>query len=203
MSTEGFVRYQCERVITPPERFRGFDELNAHRTRLRHLNLIGVYPDGIGYGNISIRCICGFYISGAATGDLLELGPEHYARVIAYDFARNWVKCEGPAQASSESMTHAAVYQADASVNAVIHVHHAGLWRALLHKVPTTSNEVEYGTPEMAYEIGRLFRETDVRNRRILAMAGHEEGIISFGPNLPAAMSVLLEAMSSAPPTRS
>jgi L-ribulose-5-phosphate 4-epimerase len=192
MSTEGFVRYQCERVITPPVRFPGFDELNSYRTQLRQLNLIGVYPDGIGYGNISIRCVGGFQISGAATGDLLELSPEHYARVVAYDFARNWVKCEGPAQASSESMTHAAVYEADPSVNAVVHVHHAALWRQLLGAVPTTSGSVEYGTPEMAYEIGRLFRESDVREQRIIAMAGHEEGIITFGATLPSAVNVLL-----------
>jgi L-ribulose-5-phosphate 4-epimerase len=193
MSTEGFVRYQCERLPKPAVRFPGFAELKQSRTRLRQLDLIGVYPDGIGYGNISIRAgEGGFYISGAATGDLLELGEEHYAKVTAYDFARNWVRCEGPIQASSESMTHAAIYAADPTANAVIHVHDATMWRALLDRVPTTSAAVEYGTPEMAYEIGRLFKETDVQRQRIVVMAGHEEGIITFGVSLSAAFEVLL-----------
>ena len=68
-------------------------------------------------------------------------------------------------------MTHAAVYIASPETNGVIHVHHPELWRALLDRVPTTSKEVEYGTPAMAEEIGRLFRETNVRELKIIAMA--------------------------------
>lgn len=200
MSAEGFVRYECERVPAAALRFPGFAELNDYRTRLRRLELIGVYPDGIGYGNISIRAEDGgFYISGAATGDLMELGEEHYARVTAHDFARNWVQCEGPIQASSESMTHAAIYAADPAANAVIHVHDAAMWRKLLDRVPTTSAAVEYGTPEMAYEIGRLFKETDVRQQRIIAMAGHEDGIIIFGERLSAAFEALLSRRCADP----
>ncbi len=195
MSEEGFIKYQCEWVRAEPESFAGFAELNQIRDRLHALGFIGVYPNGVGYGNISLRCAdCAeFYISGAATGHLAKLGPEHYSKVTAYNFTENRVRCVGPLRASSESMTHAAIYEADATVRAVLHVHDAVLWKALLHRVPTTDVSVEYGTPEMAGEIGRLFRETDVRERRILAMAGHEDGLVTFGANLEDALHVLLE----------
>lgn len=197
MNGEGSVKYTCERIVAPPAAFEGFEELNECRNRLHELGLIGVYPDGIGYGNISLRegRSPRFHISGAGTGHLPKLGLEHYARVLDFDFARNWVKCEGPVQASSESMTHAAVYLAAPEAAAVIHVHDLGLWQRLLDRVPTTSPTVEYGTPKMAAEIGRLFCESDVRERKIIAMAGHREGLVTFGARIEEAMERLLAVL--------
>ncbi|MBK9456927.1 MAG: hypothetical protein IPO24_15745 [Bacteroidetes bacterium] len=47
-----------------------FDELIVYRNKLAGLNLIGVYPDEIGYGNISqrIKQTPQFIISGTRTG---------------------------------------------------------------------------------------------------------------------------------------
>ncbi len=44
----------------------------------------------------------------------------------------------------------------------------------------------------MALEILRLYRETGLPRRKLAAMAGHEEGIISFGCDLDEAGKVLL-----------
>ncbi|HEY2341482.1 MAG TPA: class II aldolase/adducin family protein [Chthoniobacteraceae bacterium] len=201
MSDEGIVKYTCERVEAPAVFFPGFAELNECRARLRQMGLIGVYPNGIGYGNVSLRPAndLRFFIAGSATGEIAETGPEHYAKVVDFDFERNWVRCGGPIQASSEAMTHAAIYVADPEARAVLHVHDAALWYRLLDLVPTTSRDAPYGTPAMAREIGRLFRETDVRERRIIAMAGHEDGIVTFGPTIAIAMEVLLDAYSGRP----
>jgi hypothetical protein len=68
------------------------------------------------------------------------------------------------------------------------------LWRALVDRAPTTSKEVAYGTPEMAYEIMRLFKTTDVQSRKILVMAGHEGDIVTFGKNLEDAFNILMRA---------
>jgi len=38
----------------------------------------------------------------------------------------------------------------------------------------------------------RLFRITDVQIRKILVMAGHEGGIVTFGRNLAEAFAVLI-----------
>ena len=43
----------------------------------------------------------------------------------------------------------------------------------------------------MANEITRLFNETDVKNQKIIVMAGHEEGILSFGASLEEAGGII------------
>jgi len=74
----------------------------------------------------------------------------------------------------------------------VIHCHDSALWAMLLDRVPTTSKTVAYGTPEMAYEIIRLFQISDVRSEKIFVMAGHQAGIVTFGKNLEEAFQVLM-----------
>jgi L-ribulose-5-phosphate 4-epimerase len=196
MSETGYVKYVCDHVVLPPADFPGFEDLNRIRTRLHKLGFIGRYSNGIGFGNISVRDGASnkFYITGTMTGGLPELTSAHFTRVVAWDFPRNWLRCEGPVQASSESMTHAAIYEQDSTTCAVLHVHDLELWKRLLDRIPTTRKEVAYGTPEMAAEIGRLFRESDVREHRVVAMAGHEEGIFTFGPTLDEAFTTLMAA---------
>ena len=107
-------------------------------------------------------------------------------------FIKNSLTCEGPVKASSESLTHAAVYESDNFANAVIHIHNKSLWEKLLNVLPATSPEIEYGTPAMAEEVKRLFKETDLIEKKIFVMAGHEEGIVSFGRNLEEAFKTIL-----------
>ena len=45
----------------------------------------------------------------------------------------------------------------------------------LLNKIPTTKKEVEYGTPEMANEIKRLFSEGTVNTKKIIANVSWQE----------------------------
>ena len=195
MVEEGYVKFNCEWAKEKPLPLKKLKEINEWRDKLFKLGLIGAYPNGVGFGNISIRQgnSMHFIISGTATGNIANLNEQHYTTVTAFDFERNWLRCSGPIEASSESLTHAAIYQCDKSVNAVIHVHNLALWKKLLERVPTTRKEVEYGTPEMAKEIIRLFKETDVREKKILVMAGHREGVISFGKNLEEAGTILLK----------
>jgi hypothetical protein len=73
----------------------------------------------------------------------------------------------------------------------VIHCHDTKLWAALLDKAPTTPKRVEYGTPEMAYAVRRLFDITDVKRRKILVMAAHDGGLVTFGKHLEEAFGIL------------
>ena len=59
--------------------------------------------------------------------------------------------------------------------------------------LPTTAASVPYGTPAMAYEMRRLLNHADLMQTRILIMAGHEEGVLVFGPTLEAAAQVLYQ----------
>ena len=100
--------------------------------------LIGMYPDGIGFGNISIRCNENtFLISGTATGGIIDLDNSHYALVTDYNLTTNSLTCKGSINASSESLTHALIYESSPSTNAVIHIHNLALWKKLMHEVPT------------------------------------------------------------------
>lgn len=183
MSETGVVKFRCEHIAAELAPFPQFDELNACRRKLLQLRMIGVDASGIGYGNLSVRAgdANEFFISGSGTGGRPQLALCDFAKVTAYDFSRNWLRGEGGTVASSESLTHAAIYESDPQVHAVIHCHDAQLWRRLLERLPRTSEAVEYGTPEMALEVQRLFRETDVRQQQIFAMGGHVDGVVAFG----------------------
>jgi L-ribulose-5-phosphate 4-epimerase len=189
-----YVKFTYDRAGAEIARFDQLAELNAYRRNLLDLRLMGVDSNGVGFGNLSVRdgSTTNFYITGSATGGLPELTLTDCARVVAYDFARNWLRYEGAAIPSSESLTHAAIYESDPTIFAVIHCHDSDLWATLLDRAPATSQSVAYGTPEMAYEIMRLFKMSDVRSRKILAMAGHEGGIVTFGKNLEDAFDVLM-----------
>ena len=199
MSETGSVKFTFERSSTAPPVFDGLAELNVCRRKLLQLRLIGVGADGIGFGNMSLRApgAQGFYITGSGTGALADLRPEHIALVTDFDFDRNWLGCDGAAVASSESLTHAAVYESDASVSAVIHCHSATLWRRWYGLAPTTTSAVEYGTPEMAREVARLFSATDVRKEKFFLMAGHVDGVVGFGGNLEEAFGILTRFLMS------
>jgi ribulose-5-phosphate 4-epimerase/fuculose-1-phosphate aldolase len=174
--------------------FDGLADLNAYRRKLLDLSLIGVDPNGIGFGNLSVRdgATDKFYITGSATGGIPELALADCAKVVACDFERNLVRYKGPAAPSSESLTHAAIYASDAGAEAVIHCHDSKLWATALNQAPTTSKAAEYGTPELANEIMQLFTRTDAQSRKIVVMAGHEGGILTFGKDLEEAFAVLV-----------
>ena len=174
MRDEGVTKYQC--MLEPGDAPAAADiaELTACRQRLFAQGLIGVYPDGIGYGNLSarIRSSHRFFITGTQTGAKPSLAPADFTQVIDYSIGDNRVHCRGKIAASSESMTHAAVYELDPAIAAIIHVHSRVLWRHGLHRLPTTAATVAYGTPAMAAEMRRLYEASDLPRLKILIMAG-------------------------------
>ncbi len=189
-----YIKFSCEPLAGEIALFSGLAELNEYRRKLLDLDLIGVDPKGIGFGNLSVRdgATKNFYITGSATGGIPELVLANCAKVVACDFERNQVRYEGSALPSSESLTHGAIYESDATAAAAIHCHNSKLWAALLNQAPTTSKAAEYGTPGMAYEIIQLFTRTDAQSRKIVVMAGHEGGILTFGRDLEEAFAVLM-----------
>jgi ribulose-5-phosphate 4-epimerase/fuculose-1-phosphate aldolase len=191
---DGIIKFKCDwiKAEAPAERYLG--SLNGWRNKLRDEGFIGVDGEGIGFGNVSLRTAhTQFIISGTQTGNITRLENKHYALVTEYDFEMNSVKCEGPVKASSESLTHAMVYTALPDINAVFHLHSKDLWKKLLRKVPTTSKNVMYGTPAMAYEIQRLHKEEDLGTKKIFVMGGHEDGVVVFGRDPDEAGEVLFK----------
>ena len=60
------------------------------------------------------------------------------------------------------------------------------------------TGDVAYGTPEMADAVRRLFVESDLPQKRIFGMAGHEDGIVTFGRNAEDAGFVMLGYLARA-----
>lgn len=190
---EGYIKYSCQwnnQNITVPDQL--FIELNRTRHKLFKLGLIGMYDNGIGYGNISARLQNNqFIISGSATGNKELLALSDYAIVTGFNFSENRVFCTGKTQASSESMTHAAIYQTNQKVQAVIHVHHLHMWNHFMNRVPTSCKKITYGTPEMAMEICKLVETNSEYSNGFIVMGGHEEGVIAYANSLNHAWNVI------------
>ena len=192
MKDEGVIKFKYSWKQEPPMPSELISELNVWRDKLYKAGLIGQDGNGIGYGNISCRLERNiFIITGSGTGSLEKLNVEHYTRVTAYDFTGNSLTIAGPIKASSESLTHAAVYETAPGLNAVFHIHHPALWERLLGDLPSTAPGVEYGTSAMAVEISRLLSEPVVLEQGIMAMGGHREGILAFGKDPDSAGGVI------------
>lgn len=194
MTDEGYIRFEAAWTKARPLPWAALEELDDWRDRMYAAGLIGAYPGGIGFGNISRRADAAgrFIITGSATGNFAELSAAHYCLVTHVDTDANRLTCQGPIIASSESMSHAVIYLECPEVNGVIHVHHLALWQHLLHRVPTTDARATYGTPEMAHAITGLLRHSALKKEKILVMEGHREGILAFGNDLREAGEHLL-----------
>ncbi len=193
---EGYIKYNCLWTETAAIKVAEVSGLNVWRKKLFQQGLLGVYPDGISFGNVSVRKDeKQFIITASQTGKLAVLNENHFSLVTDFDLKGNNLTCSGAMRASSESLSHAAVYTTLPNINAVFHVHHAALWQQYLHKLPTTDVQAAYGTPEMAFEIQRIVKNQEEKHAGILFMAGHEEGIISYGETLDMAGNMLLKIL--------
>jgi len=182
---DGYIKYTSERCDGSVVWSEDLEALNRSRTELFDLGLIGVYANGVGFGNLSVRTDeHQFVITGSATGASRVLQREQFSLVESFSVERNTVRSRGPLHASSESMTHGAIYQGNPAVGCVIHIHNRLLFDRLLRQgYPATPADVPYGTPAMAYAVQRLVRAQHGLPV-MFAMAGHDEGIIAYGADV-------------------
>ncbi len=198
MKDEGYVKYQCnhkkaewntQELKLNLEIESKVNELDRLRTSLFDVNFIGIYRNGIGFGNVSIKypnlkndeC---FIISATGTGGARELGLEGYCLVTKTDILNNTVHCQGPLAASSESMSHAAIYQASNITDCIVHIHHKKLFTNLTEQenMIRTPKNVAYGTVEMAEHLGEIAKNNPLG--ACVLMEGHEDGIIFYGTSI-------------------
>jgi len=213
MLQEGVIKFDIQHESRPIDATILGDvacQLIAWREIMALTGLVGQDPsryEGAGYGNASVRFgrrsaglgRRSFLITGTQTSGRQAISLEDFAVVERYDARRNHVKSYGGTQPSSESMTHAATYDLGPHIRCVLHAHTPALWRRARElSLPTTEASVPYGTPEMAAEVGRLYRDGVFAERRILAMGGHEDGILVFGRTPEDAGQVLLTWLARA-----
>lgn len=196
---DGVIKYsQASHISKPLEKLDSYEALEECRATLVGLGYIGVYPNGVGYGNISIKDdgamnkgSRAFVITGSQTGHLKNLAKSDYVCVSSYDTKELIMNSQGLRSASSESLTHAAIYDVDEKIKAIIHIHNPSLWRFMLDNgFAKTSKDVEYGTKEMAFAVSKLF---DNKSCEVFVTEGHEDGVFAVGSSLSEAMENLLK----------
>ncbi len=181
---DGVIKYSIEHTTKNTPAFNDYEALEALRSRLFILGLIGV-QDGIGYGNISVRekDKNSFFITATQTGDLASLTSEYYTHISSYDFSKFQVTSQGKHQPSSEALSHAMIYQINPEINSVIHIHSKALWK-FMKKNNTLFTTAEYGTEQMVEEIASLYKAKNPFDESIFVMRGHEDGVIAFGKSV-------------------
>jgi ribulose-5-phosphate 4-epimerase/fuculose-1-phosphate aldolase len=192
---EGYVKYQSHWSPGAAPDTAAAQLLEEWRKPLFAAGLVGHYDElNIGFGNLSTRSgePGQFLITGTQTGHIEQTTVAHYSLVTSFDVGHNEVYCTGPVQASSEAMTHAALYALDPSIAAIVHVHSKPLWDRYLRKLPTSDSTVAYGTPEMAMELERLYRNSPFGSDGVAVMGGHEDGLISIGESIEQATTKIL-----------
>jgi len=194
MNGEGYIKYTAKHRLAPAIKAPHWAELNDVRTRLCQLGLIGALPGGIGFGNVSIRFKGNkFLISGTATGALPVLVPNDYCLVSSFDPCRNLVVSKGPVKASSESMTHGAVYQSCSGAHCVIHIHSKSIFKGMIKDCcPATPEKAAYGTPEIALAIKDCVRQIN-KDEGNIVLLGHDEGLLAYSPSAERTFMLIME----------
>ncbi len=191
---EGYIKFSYTHEDAPPPTHPWLHDLMRIRDDLHEWKLIGVLPDGIGYGNISARFVDTnrFIITGSGTGWAFPIEKSHFCEVLSFDVPQNHVVCQGPLPASSEAMSHGTVYATRPDTQVVIHIHDQKMFQLLLQEgAPHTPADAAFGTPEMARGLGQL--AASLPPVSCLVMAGHEDGILAFAPDPRAARDALWE----------
>lgn len=189
---DGCIKFRCEHANADwnskelplsKELLQRLHETDSFRTQVFDQSFIGMYENGIGYGNISFRWNNAFIITASGTGGARELGIDGYTMVDSVDIARNTVHSIGPLPASSETMSHAAVYANSPSACFVLHIHNMPLFNLLKEKnALSTPEDTAYGTVEMARAIAELAQKHP--SEAIIVMRGHEEGVLIYGMSI-------------------
>jgi L-ribulose-5-phosphate 4-epimerase len=210
---EGVIKFSArhqERRLDPGRYGELCCRLVAWREIMSLTGMVGQDParyGGAGFGNVSARVgppsrgrgRRAMLITGTQTGGRARLTLDDFCVVDRYDYHRNLVESHGTIAPSSESMTHGAIYDLSPHIRYVLHAHAPAIWRqAAALGLPASDPAIDYGTPEMALEVQRLYRDSALGEVRLLAMGGHEDGVIAFGHTIEEAGQCLLRWLARA-----
>lgn len=183
MATEGYIKFNCKLISSEYPKHEEVSDIMLLRDELIQHRLIGILPDGIGYGNVSKLFDGKIIISGSRTGGFFPSSPEHFVFIDDCSVEHNSVTCRGVYPASSETLSHAAVYIANPDLRFVVHLHNFSIWSQLLDEGKHTDGKAEYGTARMSREVYK-FVKLSKESSGIFAMPGHKEGVVIFSTEI-------------------
>jgi ribulose-5-phosphate 4-epimerase/fuculose-1-phosphate aldolase len=196
---EGTIRFAYA-LDAPADRIADpltVDMLRGWRRVLKRLGLLGQVADryaGLGFGNLSARDPARpneFVVTASQTSGVEVLDDDGLVRIVRADLARFWVDALGRQPPSSETLTHAMIYQADARVNWVFHGHAPEIWRQTQALgLPATPEHVSYGSTAMVQAVGEILARHPSRPLAFTTL-GHEDGVFACGASADATGSVL------------
>lgn len=200
MAADGVIQFQLHHRAAPPPDAEAIGILSGLRDALHARGWIGrdlARYGGLGYGNVSRR-LAGdaFLVSATQTGQLGALAVADWVTVTSASPATNELWSEGASKPSSESLTHAAIYEA-CNAAFVCHIHHPALWNAICSgamALPMTPASATYGTPAMAAALSHITATTNLPFAA--AMSGHEDGLMAAAES-PEALLELLDRLSA------
>ncbi len=178
--------------------------LFAWRTILRRLQLIGQTPErygGLGYGNLSFRDPDHgqeFVITASQTSGAADFSAEDLTRIQSCHLERFWVDARGNQPPSSETLTHAMLYAADARLQWVFHAHCPEIWQRTDYLgLPATEADVGYGSQAMVSAVADLLQVHQSRPL-VFTTLGHADGVFSCGTTARDAGGLLVSYLARA-----
>lgn len=204
--TEAVIQFQCN--LRPP----GDEAAHAAAARTlgtlleqaRALGIVGRDPgrnpryDGLAFGNVSTGtgAEAGFWVSATQTADLAVLEPDMAVRVEAWSIDANRVDARGRRMPSSETLSHAAIFEARGSrPTTVVHGHAPRLWAlADALELPVTDPAAANGT----IAIARAVRALAIDEAGLIVMGGHRDGVLAYADSGPRAIAAIRDALEAA-----
>lgn len=208
MAKSEVIKFNCKFESTTIPEFSVIQELNLIRKYLFNNRLFGINEDGISYGNISAYCDelmeyysaysnkIKFIITASGACGREKFLMDDYSAVVDYDFAKNYVHCIGKHIASSESLTHAAIYNSENKAKFVVHLHNQKIWSQNFNKLLTTDADIEYGTPELAFNIMELLRDSK-NTKPVIILGGHPDGVLIWDTNTQSLLETIEELLNN------
>lgn len=193
--TEGTIQFAYD--LQPPDAevadAAALARLGGWRAVFKRLAVLGQDPErygGLGFGNLSCRDAARpgeFVVTASQTAAAPTLTDDDLVRITHNNPARFWVDAVGRQPPSSETLTHAMIYQADPDIAWVFHLHCPDIWlNSEQLGLPVTDEHVTYGSPAMIDAVARLLN--DQRQRPLVfATLGHRDGVFACGASADAA----------------
>ena len=190
---DGVIKYDRSNFsLSGPIPEEEYMQLEYWRKKLYNVNLIGEYKDqGVGFGNMSMvknfqhikeSKVPQFIITGTQTGKYPDLTGNHYTRVTDYEISKLKIHMMGAIEASSEALTHAAIYETNSNIKVIFHIHSDFIWRGMIEdRADFTDESIPYGTVEMARATQKCVGQKSVGS---FCMKGHEDGVVIYGTSL-------------------
>jgi L-ribulose-5-phosphate 4-epimerase len=199
---DGVIKFACQWQPGPPLEATWLAPLVTWRDRLWQAQQIGTYPNGIGYGNISLKLsrphLCRFRHPDRPPG------PDHSHPLHPGGWLGHRPQYPALRSVPSKPRPNPSPMQLSTTMRQIS----GRLSTFIIETCGSTTSTVcrprppafPTALPKWPTKCGDCWTIADLLQQRILIMAGHEEGVLVFGPTLESAGQVLFPYLNTPSP---